>query len=152
MRRLAHVQLLILDDFALQSLDATETTDFYELIVERHRKKATIITSNREPSEWLAMMADPLLAQSAPRPARLHRPRTHHRRRLLPTPPKTQHPHEKRHQLKGTRPSRATAEQRHIHHIPERTIRPVGAVRGTAARTTVSDPCPGQTPSGSLTW
>jgi DNA replication protein DnaC len=65
MRRLAHVQLLILDDFALQPLDATETTDFYELIVERHRKAATVITSNREPSEWLAMMADPLLAQSA---------------------------------------------------------------------------------------
>lgn len=65
MRRLAHVELLILDDFALQPLDATETTDFYELIVERHRKTATIITSNREPSEWLAMMADPLLAQSA---------------------------------------------------------------------------------------
>lgn len=39
MRRLTHVQLLILDDFALQSLDATETTDFYELIVERHRKE-----------------------------------------------------------------------------------------------------------------
>lgn len=65
MRRLAHVQLLILDDFALQPLDTTETTDFYELIVERHRKAATIITSNREPTEWLAMMADPLLAQSA---------------------------------------------------------------------------------------
>jgi IstB-like ATP binding protein len=65
MRRLAHVQLLILDDFALQPLDATETTDFYELIVERHRKTATVLTSNREPSEWLAMMADPLLAQSA---------------------------------------------------------------------------------------
>jgi DNA replication protein DnaC len=64
-RRLTHVQLLILDDFALQPLDATETTDFYELTVERHRKAATIITSNREPSEWLAMMADPLLAQSA---------------------------------------------------------------------------------------
>ena len=65
MRRLAHVQLLILDDFALQPLDATETTDFYELIVERHRKTATVITSNRAPDEWLAMMADPLLAQSA---------------------------------------------------------------------------------------
>jgi DNA replication protein DnaC len=65
MRRLAHVQLLILDDFALQPLDATETTDFYELIVERHRKTATVLTSNRDPSEWLAMMADPLLAQSA---------------------------------------------------------------------------------------
>jgi DNA replication protein DnaC len=65
MRHLAHVQLLILDDFALQPLDATETTDFYELIVERHRKTATVLTSNREPHEWLAMMADPLLAQSA---------------------------------------------------------------------------------------
>jgi DNA replication protein DnaC len=65
MRRLAHVHLLILDDFALHPLDATQTTDFYELIVERHRKTATVLTSNREPSEWLAMMADPLLAQSA---------------------------------------------------------------------------------------
>jgi DNA replication protein DnaC len=65
MRRLSHVELLILDDFALQPLDATQTTDFYELIAERHRKAATVITSNREPAEWLAMMADPLLAQSA---------------------------------------------------------------------------------------
>jgi len=65
MRRLAHVQLLIVDDFCLQALDATETADFYELVVERHRKTATVLTSNREPSEWLTMMADPLLAQSA---------------------------------------------------------------------------------------
>jgi DNA replication protein DnaC len=65
MRRLAHVELLVLDDFALQPLDATQTTDLYELIVERHRKAATVLTSNREPSKWLAMMADPLLAQSA---------------------------------------------------------------------------------------
>jgi DNA replication protein DnaC len=65
MRRLAHTQLLIIDDFCLQPLDATETADFYEIIVERHQKSATIVTSNREPNEWLAMMADPLLAQSA---------------------------------------------------------------------------------------
>jgi DNA replication protein DnaC len=65
MRRLAHIQLLIIDDFCLQALDATETADFYEIIVERHLKAATIVTSNREPSEWLALMADPLLAQSA---------------------------------------------------------------------------------------
>lgn len=65
MRKLARVDLLILDDFALRSLDATETNDFYELIVERHRKAATIVTSNREPSEWMAMMSDALLAQSA---------------------------------------------------------------------------------------
>ncbi|HUZ38818.1 MAG TPA: AFG1/ZapE family ATPase [Streptosporangiaceae bacterium] len=65
MRRLAGVELLILDDFALQPLDATETADFYQLCVERHRKTSTVVTSNRTPEEWLSMMADPLLAQSA---------------------------------------------------------------------------------------
>jgi DNA replication protein DnaC len=65
MRKLARVDLLILDDFALRNLDATETNDFYELIVERHRRASTIVTSNREPSEWMAMMSDALLAQSA---------------------------------------------------------------------------------------
>ena len=65
MRKLMRVDLLILDDFALQSLDAIETADFYELVVERHRRASTVITSNREPAEMLAMMADPLLAQSA---------------------------------------------------------------------------------------
>jgi DNA replication protein DnaC len=64
-RKLARVDVLILDDFALRTLDATETNDFYELVVERHRKASTIVTSNREPSEWLTMMSDALLAQSA---------------------------------------------------------------------------------------
>ncbi len=64
-RRLARVDVLILDDFALRALDATETNDFYELVVERHRRTSTIVTSNREPSEWLTMMSDALLAQSA---------------------------------------------------------------------------------------
>lgn len=63
MRRLTQVQLLIIDDFALQPLDATETADFYELTVARHHKASTVLTSNREPSEWLAMMTDALLAQ-----------------------------------------------------------------------------------------
>lgn len=64
-RKLVGTDLLIIDDFALQRLDATETADFYELVVERHKAAATLITSNREPPEWLAMLADPLLAQSA---------------------------------------------------------------------------------------
>lgn len=64
-RKLLRVDLLILDDFALSPLDATDTAEIYELIVERHRSAATIVTSNREPVEWLALMADPLLAQSA---------------------------------------------------------------------------------------
>ncbi|BBX75176.1 ATP-binding protein [Mycobacterium shinjukuense] len=65
MRRLAQVRLLIIDDFALQPMDATETADFYELVVARHHKASTVTTSNRTPDEWLTMMSDPLLAQSA---------------------------------------------------------------------------------------
>ena len=65
MRKLLRVDLLIVDDFALQALDAFDTADVYELIVERHRVAATVATSNREPVEWLGYMADPLLAQSA---------------------------------------------------------------------------------------
>lgn len=65
MRKLIRVDLLIIDDFALQALDAIDTADVYELIVERHRAAATVVTSNREPIEWLGLMADALLAQSA---------------------------------------------------------------------------------------
>jgi DNA replication protein DnaC len=65
LRRLIRTELLIIDDFGLRDLDDTETHDFYELVVERHLKASTVITSNRDPSEWLAVMADPLLAQSA---------------------------------------------------------------------------------------
>ncbi len=65
MRRLVRVDLLIIDDFALQAMDPVATADFYELVVERHHKASTIITSNREPAEWIPLMADTLLAQSA---------------------------------------------------------------------------------------
>jgi len=65
LRKLIGVDLLILDDFCLTPLDATETSDLYDLVVERHRRASTIVTSNRDPSEWLAVMADALLAQSA---------------------------------------------------------------------------------------
>ena len=84
MRRLIRVDLLILDDFLLRSLDATETSDIYELVVERHRRASTVVTSNRDPSEWLAAMADPLLAQSAVDRLQSAPARAGRRRRVLP--------------------------------------------------------------------
>lgn len=51
LRRLVAVDVLIIDDFALQAHDATQTTDFYEIAVERHLKSATVITSNRTPDK-----------------------------------------------------------------------------------------------------
>lgn len=64
LRRLANVDLLIIDDFALRALDDMETADLYELITARHRRGSMIMTSNREPAEWLDMLADPLHAQA----------------------------------------------------------------------------------------
>jgi DNA replication protein DnaC len=64
-RKLIGVELLLLDDFALHPLDAVETSDMYEVVIERHHRAATVVTSNRAPDEWLVMMAEPLLAQSA---------------------------------------------------------------------------------------
>ena len=65
LRRLTSTDLLIIDDFALRALDATQTNDFYEIVVERHRRASTIWISNREPAEWLGLTSDALLAQSA---------------------------------------------------------------------------------------
>ena len=53
------------DTFALRAMDTIDTAEIYEIVVERHRRASTILTSNRDPSEMLAQMADPLLAQSA---------------------------------------------------------------------------------------
>jgi DNA replication protein DnaC len=65
LRRLLAVDLLIIDDFALDAMDGTESRDVYELLRERHRAGSIIVTSNRAPDEWLATFADPLRAQSA---------------------------------------------------------------------------------------
>lgn len=64
-RKLLAVDLLILDDFALDTLDVTESRDLYEILTERHRAGSIVVTSNRGPDEWLITFADPVRAQSA---------------------------------------------------------------------------------------
>lgn len=64
MRKLVGVDLLIVDDFALDAMDTIESRDISELFTERHRSGSMIITSNRGPEEWLATFADPVRAQS----------------------------------------------------------------------------------------
>lgn len=65
LRKLISVDLLVLDDFAIDALDATESRDLYEILLERYRIGSMIVTSNRGPDEWLATFADPIRAQSA---------------------------------------------------------------------------------------
>ena len=65
LRKLIGVDLLVVDDFGLDAMDAAESRDAYEIFTERHRAGSMVITSNRGPDEWLATFADPMRAQSA---------------------------------------------------------------------------------------
>jgi DNA replication protein DnaC len=57
--------LLIVDDFALKKLASQATSDFYDLLIERHTRSSTILTSDRGIEEWMAVFDDPMLGQSA---------------------------------------------------------------------------------------
>lgn len=62
---LVAIDVLIVDDFALERMTRDESRDVYQLIVERTGRAPTIVTSNRDTAEWLAAFDDTLLAQSA---------------------------------------------------------------------------------------
>jgi DNA replication protein DnaC len=62
---LTTVDLLLVDDFALEPMSKEESKDIYQLFLERTGRASMIVTSNRDTAEWLAMFDDVLLAQSA---------------------------------------------------------------------------------------
>jgi DNA replication protein DnaC len=64
-RRLLAPDVLIVDDFGLRRLDSEQSSDLYELVLERHRRGSTIMTSNRDIEEWIPLFDDPILANSA---------------------------------------------------------------------------------------
>lgn len=51
-RKLASVDLLIIDDFGLKPLRPPQDEDFHDLIAERYERRATIVTSNLDLPEW----------------------------------------------------------------------------------------------------
>lgn len=65
MTQLTTIDLLIIDDFALEPMTREESRDVYQLFVERTGRASTIVTSNRDTVEWLGTFDDVLLAQSA---------------------------------------------------------------------------------------
>ena len=56
--------LLILDDLHLHQLTPQQSTDIYELILNRRRSSSFVITSNRAVDEWLSLFDDPILGNS----------------------------------------------------------------------------------------
>src|SRR5580700_8978004 len=65
MTALTSVDLLLVDDFALEPMSKEESRDVYQLFLERTGRASMIVTSNRDTAEWLAMFDDVMLAQSA---------------------------------------------------------------------------------------
>lgn len=63
--KLISPDLLIIDDFGLQRLTGDQAGDFYEVVVERYGKASTVITSNRDLQEWMALFDDQIMANSA---------------------------------------------------------------------------------------
>ncbi|HSV95388.1 MAG TPA: IS21-like element helper ATPase IstB [Spirochaetota bacterium] len=65
LKSLADVPLLILDDFGLNDLDPIQQNDLYEIICTRYESAATVITSNRDFSEWQSIFENPLIGSAA---------------------------------------------------------------------------------------
>jgi DNA replication protein DnaC len=63
--RILGCDLLLLDDFGLQTLTAQAVQDLHEIITERYEHGSLIITSNRAFEEWAEVFNNDLLASAA---------------------------------------------------------------------------------------
>jgi len=63
--KILNCDLLIIDDFGLQSLTPVLIQDLYEIICERYEKGSIVVTSNRAFEEWAEVFGNDLLASAA---------------------------------------------------------------------------------------
>ena len=56
--------LLILDDFGLTPINATQRHDLFNLIEDRYQLKSTIITSQLPVSKWHEYLGEPTIADA----------------------------------------------------------------------------------------
>jgi DNA replication protein DnaC len=64
LRALGGVQLLILDDWGLEPLDAAARHDLLEILEERYGRRSTIITSQVPVDKWHELIGDPTYADA----------------------------------------------------------------------------------------
>ena len=64
MRSLNGTQLLILDDWGLDPLDAGARRDLYEILEERYGRRSTILTSQVPIDKWHEVIGDPTYADA----------------------------------------------------------------------------------------
>jgi DNA replication protein DnaC len=61
---IARTDVLVVDDFAMASLNEQERRDFLEICDDRYNRRSTIITSQLPVEKWHAQIGDPTLADS----------------------------------------------------------------------------------------
>jgi DNA replication protein DnaC len=64
LRSLTGIQLLILDDWGLEPLDAGARRDLYEILEERFGRRSTILTSQIPVDKWHAFIGAPTYADA----------------------------------------------------------------------------------------
>ena len=62
--RLGRVELLILDDWGLEPLDAEARHDLLEILEDRYGRRSTIVTSQVPVDHWHALIGDPTYADA----------------------------------------------------------------------------------------
>jgi len=62
--RLARVDVLVIDDFAIAPIADTERRDLLEVLEDRYATRATIITSQLDPKHWHEYLSDPTTADA----------------------------------------------------------------------------------------
>lgn len=62
--QIAKAQLLIIDDWGLETLSQSQRNDFLEIMEDRHGHKSTLITSQLPIAQWYAHLNDPTLADA----------------------------------------------------------------------------------------
>lgn len=61
---LAHVDVLVVDDFAMSPLGEAERRLFLEICDDRYRRRSTVLTSQLPVASWHKQIGDPTLADS----------------------------------------------------------------------------------------
>ena len=58
------MDVLLLDDLLLRTLDEAQARDLLEVLEDRYGTRSTIVTSQRPPTQWHEAIPDPTVADS----------------------------------------------------------------------------------------
>jgi DNA replication protein DnaC len=64
MERLSKLDILIIDDFGMKPIEGQQQNDFEQILDDRYKRKALIISSQLPVSDWHALFKNELIADA----------------------------------------------------------------------------------------